>query len=146
MIVNARNPAMGRVTVQVELRNYRDTVLAENGLLAPEKVRRKVVSGVVDTGAAQLVVPGAIAKELGLEKIGEASVRFADNRRENRTVVKDVGLMLMGREATFNAIVEPSREDALIGAIVLEALDFVVDCVGQKLIPRDPDRIFAEIE
>ncbi len=146
MIVNARNPAMGRVTVQVELRNYRDTVLAENGLLAPEKVRKKIVSGIVDTGAAQLVVPGSVARELGLEMVGEASVRLADSSRHNRTVVKDVGLMLMGREATFNAIVEPNREDALIGAIVLEALDFVVDCVGQKLIPRDPDRIFAEIE
>ena len=137
---------MGRVTVQVELRNYRDSVLAENGQLAPEKVRKKVVSGVVDTGAAQLVVPGIVANELGLEKIGEASVRFADNHRQNRAVVKDVGLLLMGREATFNAIVDPNRDDALIGAIVLEALDFVVDCAGQKLVPRDPDRIFAEIE
>ncbi|HEY2412053.1 MAG TPA: hypothetical protein VGI40_07410 [Pirellulaceae bacterium] len=137
---------MGRVTIQVELRNHGDSVMAERGLLPLDKIRKVIVSGVVDTGAAQLVVPGRVADELGLDKIGEATVRFADNRRHNRTVVKDVGLMLMGREATFNAIVEPNRDDALIGAIVLEALDFVVDCVGQKLIPRDPDRIFAEIE
>jgi len=141
-----RDSAMGRVTVQVELRNHGDSVMAERGQLSPEQVRRATISGIVDTGAAQLVVPHRLVDQLGLTKIGEASVRIADNRRENRAVVKDVGLALMGREATFNAIVEPNRDDALIGAIVLEALDFVVDCTGQKLVPRDPDRIFAEIE
>jgi|SRR4029450_6719262 predicted aspartyl protease len=145
-VVSFRNPMMGRVTVEVELRNHSDSILAERGQLAPEKVRKATVSGVVDTGAAQLIVPGRIANELGLRQIGEASVRFADNRRENRAVVKDVGLYLLGREATFNAVVEPNRDDALIGAIVLEALDFVIDCPGQKLVPRDPDRIVAEIE
>src|SRR4051794_1111888 len=110
-----RSPSMGRVTVQVELRNLGDSVMAERGQLSPEKVRKTVVTGIVDTGAAQLVVPQRVADELGLTKIGEASVRFADSRRENRVVVKDIGLSLLGREATFNAIVEPNREDALIG-------------------------------
>jgi clan AA aspartic protease len=137
---------MGRVTVQIELRNHRDAILAESGQLAPDKVRKATIAGVVDTGAAQLVLPGRVANELGLQKIGDASVRFADNRRESRSVVKDVGVQLLGREATFNAIVEPNRDDALIGAIVLEALDFVVDCSGQKLVPRDPKGIVAEIE
>jgi clan AA aspartic protease len=137
---------MGRVTVDLELRNNNDAVMAEMGQLAPDKVRKITVRGVVDTGAAQLVVPQRVVAQLGLEKIGEASVRFADNRREHRDVVKNVALTLQGREAIFNAIVEPNRDDALIGAIVLEALDFVVDCTGQKLVPRDPDRIFAEIE
>jgi len=33
-----------------------------------------------------------------------------------------------------------------IDAIVLEDLDFLVDCVGQRLVPRDPDRVMSEIE
>jgi len=99
---------MGRVTVQVELLNHGDSILAERGKLAPDQIRKTTVSGIVDTGAAQLVLPGAVAAALGFTKIGEASVRFADNRRENRTVVEDVEVRLMGRKATFNAIVEPS--------------------------------------
>ena len=43
---------------------------------------------------------------------------------------------MAGRESVFNAIVEPDRESVLIGAIVLEDLDFLVDCVGQRLVPR----------
>ena len=53
---------------------------------------------------------------------------------------------ILGRKNTFTAIVEPGRADALIGAIVLEALDMVVDCRTQSLHPRDPKHIIAEIE
>jgi predicted aspartyl protease len=145
-VASFRNPTMGRVTVDVELRNYSDTILAEQGQLAPESVRKCTVSGVVDTGASQLIIPGSVATQLGLTKIGDAFVRFADNRRESRAVVKDVEVRLFDRRATFHAVVEPNREDALIGAIVLEALDFIVDCGEQTLVPRDPHRIVVEIE
>jgi hypothetical protein len=42
--------------------------------------------------------------------------------------------------------VEPGRESALIGMIVLEDLDFLVDCAGQRLVPRDPNQIISEVE
>jgi hypothetical protein len=50
------------------------------------------------------------------------------------------------RMVSLCAIVEPNRNTALIGAVVLEVLDFVVDCVAQKLLPRDPSGVSAEIE
>ena len=47
----------------------------------------------------------------------------------------------------FTAVVEPGRADALIGAIVLEELDFVPDCSRQALLPaRDPLGMIAEID
>jgi predicted aspartyl protease len=144
--IDFRNPTMGRVTIQLELRNYSDTIRLELGQISPDKVRKTSLVGVIDTGATQLVIPGRVADALGFAKVGEASVRFDDNRRENRTVVKDVEVCILDRKATFNAVVEPNREDALIGAVVLEVLDFIVDCGGQKLVPRDPHRILAEIE
>jgi hypothetical protein len=42
--------------------------------------------------------------------------------------------------------VEPKRKDALIGAIVLEELDLIVDGTRNEVRPRDPDRIISEIE
>jgi hypothetical protein len=53
---------------------------------------------------------------------------------------------LLGRGGVFSALVEPDRTDALIGAIVLEDLDFLVDCTRQMLFPRDPDMIVSEVE
>ena len=44
------------------------------------------------------------------------------------------------------AIVEPSRPTALIGAIVLEDLDSLIDSRKEQLVPRDPNQILAEIE
>ena len=40
----------------------------------------------------------------------------------------------------------PNRDTALVGAIVLEELDLVVDYATQSIHPRDPDRIVSEVE
>jgi predicted aspartyl protease len=137
---------VGRVTVDVELANYRDVIRAEDGELLPNGVRRTSVSGIVDTGAARLVLPQRVVDELGLTQAGETNVRYADQRTARRPIVRDVGLELCGRSSVFTAIIEPERVDALVGAIVLEELDLIVDCTRNELRPRDPDRIISEIE
>ena len=50
----------GRVAVELEMTNYRDKVLAEDGIMAPERVRRLRVPGLVDTGASYLVLPKSL--------------------------------------------------------------------------------------
>jgi hypothetical protein len=72
-------------------------------------------------------------------------VKFADGRREPRATVNDVQLEYQGRSGVFSAVMEPGRTDALIGAIVLEELDFLPDCKGQILVPRDPNAIITEV-
>ena len=137
---------MGRISVDLKLANDRDILRAEDGMLLPEEIRQRTVRGVVDTGATRLVIPSTVAEQLGLPETGEVGVRYADGRTGTRKVVENIRVELLGREFTFRAIVEPDRDTALIGAIVLEELDFVVDCVSQRLYPRDPNRIIAEIE
>ena len=137
---------MGRFSVDLKLTSSEDLLLAKKGMLRPEEIRQSTVRGVVDTGATQLVIPATVAEQLGLPETGEMRVRYADRRRETRKVIGDMSLELLGRESTFRAIVEPNRNTALIGAVVLEVLDFVVDCVAQKLLPRDPSGVSAEIE
>jgi hypothetical protein len=73
-------------------------------------------------------------------------VRYADGRRTQRKETDGVQVEILGRQAIFNAVVEPKRENALIGAIVLEALDLLVDCKEQRLVPRDPGGPIFEIE
>ena len=74
------------------------------------------------------------------------TVRYADQRTARRQQVRDAWLEYAGRGGDFSAVVEPKRTDALIGAIVLEELDLIVDCATQSLRPRDPDTIISEIE
>ncbi len=138
---------MGRFAVEVEITNYADMVAAENGHLDPAKIRRKVVEGLVDSGATRMVLPESLVKELGLPPFkSKTKVKCADGRRSLRREVGAVHLGLQGRYSLFTAIVQPNRDTALIGAIVLEDLDFLVDCKKLKLVPRDPDYVLSEIE
>jgi len=137
---------MGRFKVEMEIGNYKDMLLAEAGVLPSAKVRRMRIQGVADSGAVRLVLPKKVTEELGLPHVGTVGVRYADNRRARRPKVTNVWLSLLGRDGIFNAIVEPRRKDALIGAIVMEDLDLIVDTVSQQLRPRDPKQIISEIE
>lgn len=137
---------VGRFSIECEVANHKDVVLAEEGFLPHGQVRRARISGVVDTGAARLVLPGSVVTALGMREAGQVVVRFADGRRETKTIVGDVQLEIQGRSGVFSAVVEPGRTDALIGAIVLEELDYVPDCTRQALVPRDPHGLIAEID
>ncbi|MHB1424046.1 MAG: aspartyl protease family protein [Gemmataceae bacterium] len=137
---------MGRVAVEVEVVNYRDLIRAEEGDIPAEQIRRMRVKGIVDAGATYLVVPKCVADHLGVPRRGQVRVLYADHRRATRPVVEGVQVELLGRRGTFKAVVEPKREDVLIGAIVLEDLDLLIDCRTQTLQPRDPGGIITEIE
>jgi hypothetical protein len=93
-----------------------------------------------------LVLPETVVKRLGLTLGGKIKVRYADGRGGQRRTAKGVYLRLLGRDSTFTAISEPKWKTALIGAIVLEDLDLLVDCVTQRVVPRDPRGAIYEIE
>ena len=137
---------VGRINIEFDIANSEDLVRAKDGTLPRNKVRRATVSGIVDPGAAMLVLPESIAKQLGLPRGKTVKVRYADGRRAQRREAKAALIKILGREDIFTAVVEPKRSDALIGAIVLEALDLLVDCKHQRLIPRDPSGPVYEIE
>lgn len=137
---------MGRIALDFEIANYADVVAARNGTLPPDQVRRVTLQGVVDTGATRLVLPQSAVDQLGLTPSGRATVHYADRRSATIATVKDVSVELLGRQGVFTAFVEPNRTTALIGAIVMEDLDFLVDCSTQTLQPRDPNGLSGEIE
>ena len=137
---------MGRFSVEFEVANLDDVLDAERGMLPPDKVRRLTISGVVDSGATHMVLPGKIVKKLGLAARRKVKVKYANNHVATRDAVENLDVQLQGRHGIFTAIVEPKRRSALIGAIVLEDLDFLVDCTHQRLVPRDPRFVVSEIE
>jgi predicted aspartyl protease len=140
------NDAMGRFSVEMEVANFLDVGKAAEGTLPPDKVRRMKVTGVVDTGAVRLVLPLSVVQQLGLPSAGDVNVRYADHRTATLQRASGAEVTLLGRQSTFTALVEPNRTDALIGALVLEELDFLVDPTNQRLVPRDPNTIISEIE
>jgi predicted aspartyl protease len=137
---------MGRFSVDFHVANGRDIMQLELGQLSADKVRRVRITGVVDPGATRLALPSAVVKQLGLPTIERIPVRYADGPKARRDLVNYAQVELLGRKGLVDAIAEPKRTTALIGAFVLEVLDFLVDCKKQQLVPRDPKHIMAEIE
>jgi predicted aspartyl protease len=137
---------MGRFSVEIELANNEDVVLARAGRIKSEQIRRVKLPGVVESGATRLVLPKQVVEQLGLPLGEKVKVLYADKRTGLRHKVSNVWLKMLNRDGVFDALVEPKRDTALIGAIVLETLDYVVDCIAQKVTPRDPKYIVSEIE
>ncbi|MBI3823452.1 MAG: hypothetical protein HY289_12350 [Planctomycetes bacterium] len=137
---------VARFKVEVELANYGDIAAVERGYLAPDKVRRVKILGVVDSGASRLVLPTAIAKQLGVPVTGKVKVTYANRTSTQRDKVEGVFLELQGRHGIFNAHLEPKRDTALIGALVLEELDFLIDPLKERVFPRDPKMLTCEAE
>jgi predicted aspartyl protease len=138
--------SMGRVVVDMVVTNHRDLIRAEEGMIRPDQIRRVLLRGVADSGSANLVLPAGVAKQLGVQQVATAVVHYADKRTQRRPMVAEVRVDLLGRDGVFQAIVEPKRDQALIGAIVLAALDFLVDCHAQTLQPRNPKYRVFEME
>jgi len=132
--------------VEFVVASNRDVVTAKPGDRIPDSGQTSDLSGVVDSGAARLVLPQRVVDELQLQLRAKRSFRYADRRRERRPSLATCGSSYFGRHGVFSAVVEPDRDKALIGAIVLEELDLVVDCGTQSLYPREPDSILTEIE
>jgi clan AA aspartic protease len=137
---------VGRFSIDFEVANYVDIYNAQQGTLKPDKVRRFIIRGVVDSGAAAFVLPESVVKKLGLQITRKVQVRYADGRRARRSAAQAAYVKILDRDSTFTAVVEPDRDTALIGAIVLEDLDLLVDCKNQRVIPRDPRIAIYEIE
>ncbi len=102
----------------------------------------------IDTGAMMLVLPSDAAALHQFPVSRRISVKYADESRAERDVVWGVELEICGRKAVFEAIIEPKKSYALVGAIVMETLDLIIEprSLGVYPNPRSPDAPLTEIE
>lgn len=128
---------MGDVYIEIILENYRDKVLSESGYLEPEKVHVEKVRVLADSGSTMLVLPQDLVEKLGLELTGEkVIVTYADERKEERPVARLLTVKVANRSMECDCVVNPPTTEPLLGQIILERLDLLVDCKEGKLVPR----------
>jgi predicted aspartyl protease len=102
----------------------------------------------VDTGATMLVIPQHLADALKFPSMRQQTVKYANEKTENLLVVWAVELEVCGRTGVFEAVVQPNKNYALLGAIPMEALDLIVEPASFGIYPnpRSPQMPMAEIE
>ena len=129
---------MGEIVVNIGLENFVDRSMIRQGI-RQEPARRTHVDGIVDTGAAMLVLPQNVVERLGLEQLRTAVVTYADERKEERPVAGSVTIEVCDRFMVTECIVGPPFSQPLIGQVVLEMLDLIPDPTNRTLGPRMPD-------
>ncbi len=127
---------MDEVKVQVELENAVDRELLRLGHVQANQLRSARVDVLVDSGAVMLVLPQDLVEALGLRERGKAIVTYADERREERPLAGIVTVRVQNRETSVDCVVGPPSSEPLLGQVILESLDLLVDCAQQKLVPR----------
>lgn len=125
---------MGQVHISVILTNARDAVMARLGQLAPEEVHTYQGEALIDTGATRSVLPPFVVEQLGLIRLSHTEAQYADGRIEEVGVTEPFLVDLLGRQTSQSAMVVGMH--ILLGVTVLEELDLLVDCRGQRLIPN----------
>jgi clan AA aspartic protease len=124
---------MGQVHVQVILTNYREAVMARLGQLDASQVHRYATEALIDTGAVQSVIPAAVADRLGLIRLRRTDAKYADGRVEEVDLAEVVTIEMLGRHIEITPMV--LGEHILLGVMVLEGLDLMVDCHRNRLVP-----------
>ena len=138
---------MGKVLVAVKIENLEDQYKAHQGLVAPDQIRKlEVDNALVDTGATGLMVPTRLLPALGLRPTRVKQAKTVGGFIPLQ-MYEAVRLTIQGRECVVEVHEIPDPAPVLIGQIPLEALDWVVDTIGQKLIgnPEHGGEHMAEV-
>lgn len=125
---------MGRVLVRAKMENLSDLHLSEEGVISAEKIRSvEVDDALVDTGATMLSLPERLIKQLGLKQFRSRKLRTT-NGVVVRPIYGAVRLTIQDRWCIMDVAGVPDDCPVMIGQLPLEALDWVVDMVGLRLI------------
>ena len=126
---------MGRTPEKVSIQNSLDVYDAALGKLAENAIRTAEVEAIVDTGAAYLCLPPAIVAQLGLRYSRSRFVQTANGRAE-RKIFAGAQYTIGERTSEMPVMQNDEETPPLIGYLVLQDLDFVVDPNSEKLIPN----------
>ena len=123
---------MGKTVEKVIIQNYGDIYIESKGLISPSEIRTVEVDALVDTGATYLCLPPEVIKKLGLLFSYSNKVKTANGVVE-RHIYEGARITILERSVQMQVMESDENTPPLIGYLVLEALDFVVNPKTQKL-------------
>lgn len=127
---------MGEVRSKVLLENRRDRILFEGGYLDEKKIRQIEINALVDTGAVMTLLSQDLVQTLGLPVEGQVIVTLADDSKKEFSEARDLSLTIGNRRMNTDCLVGPPQCEPLIGRLVLEQLDLIIDPAKRTLSPR----------
>ena len=132
---------MGLTYADIELFNYADETLNEDGYLPKEKIRKVLIRTMADSGAIRLAINETIKQQLGLRVRQQLNISLADGTKRTLDVAGPIRIKFKDRDCITDAFVLPDNEEPLIGAVPMELMDLVIIPAENKLVynPLHPD-------
>jgi len=132
---------MGLTYADIELFNYADETLNEDGYLPKEKIRKVLIRAMADSGAIRLAINETIKQQLGLRVRQQLNISLADGTKRTLDVAGPIRLKFMDRDWITDAFMLPDNEEPLIGVVPMDLMDLVIIPAENKLVynPLHPD-------
>ena len=137
---------MGEVRARLVLENQSDRVLADAGHLDSARIRRVELDALVDTGAVMTLLPQEVVEALGLPLDGKIIVTLANEETIELPRGRLLSLALGDRQMDTDCLVGPPRCEPLLGQLVLERLDLIVDPVKHVVSPRPESPLLPSLK
>ena len=137
---------MGRVRTAITLKNARDIYKAEDGVIQKQEIRQTTIEALVDTGAWTLVINEAIREKLGLTVTRTETGTLADGTQSAYNLAGPVEVIWKDRSTICEALVLPDAEEALLGAIPLEAMDLTINPRREEVVGAHGDQIIHSVK
>ena len=126
---------MGRTFTEVEVENSRDIVLKEESGNGHRRVRKLKVRALVDTGSAMVCLHPKDIEKLGLPYAYTTKVRTGSGIVD-RPIYTLARVTVLGRWCSAEVMEIPDTLPPLLGYILLETLDLVIQPKTHKVIPN----------
>lgn len=124
---------MGLVHADIELVNLKDKLLAEDGYIKEENIRKITTNMMVDSGAVMLAINEQIKNQLGLTAREKQMFTLANGQIIELEVVGGIELHFKNRWCITDAIVLQGETEPLLGAVPMELMDLVISPFDQQL-------------
>lgn len=126
---------MGKTIEKVIVKNFLDVASYSQGTLKEEEIRIVEVEAIVDTGAAFLCLPPEVIEKLGLMYSHTREVTTG-NGRVKRRIFNGAVIIIQDRDIEMQVMENDVTTPPLIGYLVLETMDLVVNTKLQKITPN----------
>jgi clan AA aspartic protease len=83
-----------------------------------------------------MLLPQDLVENLGLDIAGKTIVTLADETKRELDVAKMITITIAGRQWETDCLVGPLGCEPLIGQLILERLDLILDPLKRTITPR----------
>ncbi len=126
---------MGHTIETIKVQNAYDIYDAKQKRIPESEIRTIEVEAIVDTGTTYVCLSRKDIEKLGLPFHKNVEIKTANGKASRRTY-EGAKIFLNDRTFVMEVMENDNDTPALIGYLLLEALDLVVDPKTQKAIPN----------